>query len=216
MVSWPEQCPRQSHPRVPFLHANQLLEYQRTNEFKNSHDKRQLWGNKKKTSKRIWNISQRQTQEFSSLCATKIRKLHSKIIISDLVGFLVDRVGWWKSEVKIQTGTRSNRRPKMAKQSRVTIRRPLSRHWCQASRIWGSGMVLQLNSTGRNRITTAGCLRTDSGWSWTFWITRVTLHDCQVAPLMSQTPARAIFLLYVWPSSNFDFGLSPSDSTEKI
>ena len=31
-----------------------------------------------------------------------------------------------------------------------------------------------LNSPGRNRFTTAGRVRTDSGWSWTFWIARMT------------------------------------------
>ena len=63
------------------------------------------------------------------------------------------RVCWWRSKVKIQTGRRSNRRPKMAKRSRVTTQ-PILRHWCQASRTRGSGMVL--NSTGRSRFSTAG------------------------------------------------------------
>ena len=47
-------------------------------------------------------------------------KLHSTIIISDLVGFFFCRVWWWRSEVKIRTGTRSNRRPKVARKSWVT------------------------------------------------------------------------------------------------
>ena len=66
---------------------------------------------------------------------------------------------------QIWTGTRSNRRLEMAKISRVTTTRPIWRHWCQASRIQGCGMVL--NSTGRNRFTTAGRVQIDSGWSWT-------------------------------------------------
>ena len=76
------------------------------------------------------------------------RKLHSKIIISDLVGFFFFRwVLWWKSEVKFRTGTWSNtnRRPKMAKRSRVTTTRPVLLHWCQASIIRGCGMVLNSN-----------------------------------------------------------------------
>ena len=59
-----------------------------------------------------------------------------------------------------------------------------------------------LNSTGRNRFTPAGRVQSDSGWSWTFRIARVTLHDGQVAPLTSQKLARAIFAvcLTVFPS----------------
>ena len=50
-----------------------------------------------------------------------------------------------------------------------------------------------LNSTGHTRFTAVGGLRTDSGWSWTFRIARVTLHEGEVASLTSQTLARAIF-----------------------
>ena len=70
--------------------------------------------------------------------------------MSDSVGlFFFRKVRWWKLEVKIRTGTRSNRWPEMAKNSRVTTMRPVLRHWCQVSRIRGCGMVL--NSTGHNR-----------------------------------------------------------------
>ena len=113
-------------------------------------------------------------------------------------------------------GTQStSNKPKMPKKSQVMATRPVLRHWCRAPRIRGCGMVLI--STGRNRFTTAGfCLRSDSGWSWTFRIARMTLHDCEVAPLISQTFARAIFFA-AWPSScsNFDLGPSPLDSTIK-
>ena len=46
---------------------------------------------------------------------------------------------------------------------------------------------------------------------------RVTVHDCKVAPLTSQTLASAIFSLSVWLSSrsNFNLGPSPPDSTNK-
>ena len=121
------------------------------------------------------------------------------------------KVWWWKHEIKIHTGTRSNRRPKMAKKSRVMTTWPVLRHWCQASRIRGCKMVL--DPTRRNRFTTAGRVRTDSGWSWTFWIARVTLHEGEVAPPTSQTQARAIFFavcLTVF-CSNFDLGPSPSN-----
>ena len=50
-----------------------------------------------------------------------------------------------------------------------------------------------LNLTGCNRFTTAGRERSDFGWSWTLQIARVTLHDCEVAPLTSKTLARPIF-----------------------
>ena len=55
------------------------------------------------------------------------------------------------------------------KKSRVTKTRPVLRHWCQASRIRSCEMVL--NSTGRNRFTTAGHLQSDSVEWWTFQIT---------------------------------------------
>ena len=74
-----------------------------------------------------------------------------------------------------------------------------------------------LNTTGRNRFTTAGHLRCDSGWSWTFRIARVTVHDCKVALLTSQTLARAIFggcLFDRLPVRIPTLDL-PSDSTEK-
>ena len=85
-------------------------------------------------------------------------KLHSKII-SDLVGFF-HRVWWWKSEVKLQTGTPSNRRLKMAKKSQVMKTRLALHHWCQVSKIRGCGMVFNL--TERIRFTTTGRL-------WSVW-----------------------------------------------
>ena len=90
---------------------------------------------------------------------------------SDLLGFFCC-VTSWRSEVRIRTGTRSNRRLKMAKKSWVTTMQPELRRWIQASRIPGCGMVL--NSTVRNWFTTAGRPRSDSSWSWTFRIARVT------------------------------------------
>ena len=52
-------------------------------------------------------------------------KLHSKIISSDMKDFF-RRIRWWRSEVEIRTGRRSNRRSKMAEKSRVTT--PRGRH----------------------------------------------------------------------------------------
>ena len=52
-------------------------------------------------------------------------KLHSKIISSDMKDFF-RRIQWWRSEVEIRTGRRSNRRSKMAEKSRVTT--PRGRH----------------------------------------------------------------------------------------
>ena len=56
-----------------------------------------------------------------------------------------------------------------------------------------AGQCMVLNSTGRNRFTTASRVRIDSGWSWIFRIARLTLHNCKMAPLTSQTLAHAIF-----------------------
>ena len=106
-------------------------------------------------------------------------------------GLFFQRVRWWKSAVEIRTGTRSNRQMKMAKKSRVTKTRPVVLHWCQASRIQGCKIVL--NSSGRNRFTAEGRVRIDSGWSWTFRISHVTVYVGEVAPLMSRTLAHAIF-----------------------
>ena len=68
-------------------------------------------------------------------------KLHSKIISSDMKDFF-RRIQWWRSEVKIRTGRRSNRRSKMAEKSRVTT--PHGRHesWCQASAVRGCVPIL--------------------------------------------------------------------------
>ena len=140
-------------------------------------------------------------------------QLHSKIIMPGLIGFF-HRVRWWKSKVKTRTGTRSNRRLKMAEISRVTTTRPGLRHWRQASGIRGCGMVLSL--TGRNRFTTAGRIRTDSGWSWTFWIARVD-HAWLLGGTTDATNARTRHFFAVWPSSRSIFypGPSPLDSTKK-
>ena len=52
-------------------------------------------------------------------------KLHSKIISSDMKDFF-GRIQWWRSEVEIRTGRRSNRQSKLAEKSRVTT--PRGRH----------------------------------------------------------------------------------------
>ena len=124
-------------------------------------------------------------------------------------------VRWLDSEVKIWTRPLSNRQPKMAKKSRVTTTQLVFRHWCQASRIRGCGMVL--NSAGPIRFTMAGCMQNNSSWLWKFRFPRVTFHDCDVAPVTSQMLTRALFSLSVWPSPrlNFDLRRPPSDSTEK-
>ena len=74
-----------------------------------------------------------------------------------------------------------------------------------------------LNSTGQYGFTMAGRIQLDFGWSWTFWIVRVTVtvHEGEVASLTSQTLTRAIFSLSVWPSRclNFDRGPFPSHGT---
>ena len=90
------------------------------------------------------------TQTHHPWTITYWMELHSKIKPSDLVGFF-RRVWWRRSEVKlrIRTRRRSNRRPKMAKKSQVTMTRQILCHWCQASRLWGCRMVL--NSTWRSR-----------------------------------------------------------------
>ena len=56
--------------------------------------------------------------------------------------FFFRRIQWWKSEVEIRTGRRSNRRSKMAEKSRVTT--PHGRHesWCQASAVRGCVPIL--------------------------------------------------------------------------
>ena len=63
-----------------------------------------------------------------------------------------------------------------------------------------------LNSTGRIGFSTAGRLRIKSGWSWTFQIARVTVHKGEVAPLTSQTLARAIFFAVCLTVFLFKFG----------
>ena len=106
---------------------------------------------------------------------------------------------------------------KDCQKSRVTKAQPILHHLCQVSRIRGSRMVL--NSTAWNRFTTARRLRSDSGWSWTFRIARMTLHDCEVVPLTSQTIACAIFFRRLFdrlPRSNFKLGPSQLDFADKI
>ena len=68
-----------------------------------------------------------------------------------------------------------------------------------------------------DRFTTEGRVRTDSGWSWTFRIARVTLHESEVAPWRHKYSHLPFFTLSVWPSSHSNFNLKPSplDSTEK-
>ena len=67
-------------------------------------------------------------------------------------------------------------------------RRRVLRHWCQTSRIRGCGMVLK--SAGH---ITTDRLRIESGWSWTFWIARVTLNDGEVVPLTPQRLHKPFF-----------------------
>ena len=67
----------------------------------------------------------------------------------------------------------------------------------------GCGMVL--NSTERIRFSTAGRVRIDSGWSWTFRIACVTLHEGKVAPLTSQTVACAILFAVCLTVFVFEF-----------
>ena len=81
--------------------------------------------------------------------------------------------------------------------------RPVIHHWCQVLIIRGCGMVL--NSTGCNRFTTTGHLRSYFNWPWTFPIARTTLHDCEVAPLTSQTLAPANFFTVCLTVVPFEF-----------
>ena len=52
------------------------------------------------------------------------------------------RIQWWRSEVEIRTGRRSNRRSKMAEKSRVTTPRGRHESWCQASAVRGRVPIL--------------------------------------------------------------------------
>ena len=70
---------------------------------------------------------------------------------------------WWKSVVKIRTGTRSNKRPKMANIFQMMKMRPVWHYWCRASRIRGNEMIL--NSIVYSRFTVADLLK-----NW-FWLT---------------------------------------------
>ena len=114
----------------------------------------------------------------------------------------------------IRRGTRSDVR-KWPKSRGLTKTRPMWRHRCRVSSIWGCWMIL--NSTCPIRFTMAGRPRNDSGWSWTFRLGRVTLHGCKAAPTVSQLVAHAVFLLSVWPSSRLIFVLesSPSNIMER-
>ena len=142
-------------------------------------------------------------------------KLHSKIIISHLVELFVEFDGEGpRTKFGQEHGQIDGRKwPKTLgwQKSRLAFC-----HWCPASRIRGCGMVF--NSTRHIRFTTTGHLWTDSGWSWASRIAHVTLHDCEVAPLTSQTLACAIFFAVCLASSrsNFDLRPSQSDSTVKI
>ena len=113
-------------------------------------------------------------------------------------------VGWPPKTMRNSSiVTRSNRRLRMTKISRLTTARLVLRHWCLASRIQGCGMVL--NSTGRNRFATTGRVRIVFGWSWTFQIARVTLHEGEVAPLTSQKLARVMFFAVCLTGFPFEF-----------
>ena len=52
------------------------------------------------------------------------------------------RIQWWRSEVEIRTGRRSNRQSKMAEKSRVTPPRGRHESWCQASAVRGCVPIL--------------------------------------------------------------------------
>ena len=101
--------------------------------------------------------------------------------------------------VQVQ-GQNSNRNTvkqmaKMSKISRVTTTRPVLRHWCRRQEFEAEEWFwIQPGIIGS---TMAGRLRSDFDWSWTFRIACVTLHDCEVAPLRSQTLARAIFFFAI-------------------
>ena len=107
-------------------------------------------------------------------------------------------VWWWKFELEIRTGTRSDRRPKLAIRLQLKKTWPVLHHWSKAPRIRGCRAVL--NSIVGFRFTAVGWLRSHSRWSWVFRIACVNLHDCEVAPLTSQTLERANFSL----TSQFD------------
>ena len=63
---------------------------------------------------------------------------------------------------------------------------------CQTSRIRGCRMILNL--TRHIWYTTVGHRWSDSGWSWTFRIGRITLHhDCEVAKIASKSVAGGNF-----------------------
>ena len=61
------------------------------------------------------------------------------------------------------------------------------------------------NGLGHNTCTSAGHVWTDSGWSWTFGIACVTLHEGEVAPPTSQTLRRAIFFAVCLTAFPFEF-----------
>ena len=66
-------------------------------------------------------------------------------------------------------------------------------------------MIPVLNLTGRNRFAAVGHLWSDSCLSWTYWIACVTLHDCEVAPLASQTLTGAFFFAVCLTVFPFEF-----------
>ena len=157
------------------------------------------------------NIGQKRTTG----CRIVKGKLHSRIIISDIVGFF-SWVLWWRFKVKICTGTRSNRQSKMVKISRVTTARPVLNHWCQPqefeaaewSWIWPGlrGLLRQV----AYELVPADHERFEL-LAWSTMIAR--WHHCHHKS--SHVP---YFLPSVWPTSslNFNVGPSPSDSTETI
>ena len=142
-------------------------------------------------------------------------KLHSKIILSNIVGVIS-----LSSMVKLR-GQNSN--TKMAKRTakngqKISGDDDVADIASLVPGVNNSRLFNGLELDRRNRFTMASHVRSGSGWSWTFSIARVTLHDYDLAPLTPQKLARAIFSPSVWPSSslNFDVGPSPSNSTEKI
>ena len=76
-------------------------------------------------------------------------KLHSKIISSDIRSIdFFRRIRWWRSEVEVRTGRRSNRRRK--KLARASICDVMAPHWCHLaimarSRDWIKIFVISRN-----------------------------------------------------------------------
>ena len=117
------------------------------------------------------------------------------------------RYRWWRSEDEIWTGTSSNRQTEIVKNSGRQ-----RRGWCDINgaacqEFWGLEWSWTRSHISGLAYTTVHLSRSDSGWSWTFWIGRAILYDREVAPITSQSAARFfffaiylnIFPLEFWP-----------------